>query len=75
MLTDLTDGLLPLAAKHISTMDIAMDLIFSLFSIALYRDVPFCQPHYIQYTHYGLPFVLCVPVLFTDNARYQFALA
>ena len=44
-------------AKHKSTMDKATGLTFSLFDVALSRDVPFRQPHYVQYMHYGLAFV------------------
>ena len=62
-------------AMHNSTIDKAMGLISSLFDVALSRDVPFCQPQYVQYIHHRLAFVLlCVPVLFVDNARCQFAI-
>ena len=62
------------SAKHNSTMGKATGLIFSLFNVASSQDVPFHQPQYIQCTYHGLTFVLlCVPVLFADNARCQFA--
>ena len=61
-------------AKHNLTMDKATVLISSLFNAASSEDVPFCQPHYVQYMHHEFPFVLfCVPVFFADNARCQFA--
>ena len=63
------------SAKHNSTMDKATGLIFSLFDVISSRDVSFCQPQYIQCTYHGLTFVLlCVPVLFVDKARCQFAI-
>ena len=64
------------SSKHNSTMDVAMGLISSLFDVASSRDVPFHQPQDVQCMHYGLTFVLlCVSVLFADNARYQFMIA
>ena len=52
------------------------DLIFSLFDVASSQDVPFHQPQYVQCMYYGPTFVLlCVPVLFADNAKCQFAMA
>ena len=63
-------------AKHNSTMDKVMGLISSLFDIASSQDVLFHQLQYVQCTHHGLAFVLlCVPVLFADNARCQFVIA
>ena len=64
------------SAKHNSTMDKAIGLIFSLFDIALSRDVPFFQPQYTQCTYHGPTFVLLyVLVFFADNARCQFVIA
>ena len=52
----------------------AMGLNFSLFDVALSRDVPFGILQYIQCTHHGLTFVLlCVPSLFADSPRCRFA--
>ena len=63
-------------AKHNSTMDKTTGLIFSLLDITSSRDVPFRQLQYIQCMYHGLTFVLlCVPVLFADNVRCQFAIA
>ena len=64
------------SAKHNSTMDKATGLIFSLFNITLSQDVPFHQLQYVQCTYHGLTSVLlCVPVIFADNARCRFAIA
>ena len=62
------------SAKHNSTMDIATELITSLFAVALLQDVPIRQPQYVQYMHHGLAFNLS-SFVFTDNARCQFAIA
>ena len=37
-----------------------MGLIFSLFDVASFRDVPFGISQYLQCTHHGLTFVLAV---------------
>ena len=51
-------------------------LIFSLFDVALSRDVPFGIPQYVQCMHHGLTFVLlCVPFLFADSLKCRFAVA
>ena len=64
------------SAKRNWTMDKATGLIFSMFNVTLSRDVPFRQPQYVQCMYHGLTFVLlCVPVLFADNARCRFAIA
>ena len=61
--------------KHNLTMDEATGLIFSLFDVASSLDMPFLQPQYVQCTYHGLTLVLlCVPVLFADNAKCQFAI-
>ena len=64
------------SGKRNSIMAKAMGLIFSLFNVALSQDVPFGTPQYVQCTHHGLTFVLlCVPFLFADSPRCQFAVA
>ena len=56
-------------------MVVATGLVSSLFNVASSRDVPFCQPQYIQCMHHGLTFVLLyVPLLFTDNPRCWFTI-
>ena len=56
-------------AKYNSTMNKAKGLIFSLFDVALSRDVPFHQPQYTQHMHHVFAFVLlCVPVIFAYSA-------
>jgi len=58
-------------AKHNSTTERATGLIF----LTSFQDVPFYQPQCIQYVYHGLTVVLlCVVVLFADNARCQFAM-
>jgi len=48
----------------------AIGLISSLFDIALSEDVISYQLQWIHYMHNGLNFVfICVPFLFSDNAR------
>jgi len=64
------------SAKHNLPMDKATGLIFSLFNITLSRDVPFHQPQDVHCMHHEFTFVLlCVPVLFADNARCQYVIA
>jgi len=46
----------------------ATSLIFSLFDIALAREVPFGMPQYIEYILHGLTSVLlCVPFIFVNS--------
>ena len=62
------------SGKRNSIMAETMGVIFSLFDVALSRDVPFGIPQYVQCTHHGLTFVLlCVPFLFAVSQRCQFA--
>ena len=50
-----------------------MGLIFSLFNIALAREVPFGITQYIQCILHGLTSVLlCVPFIFADREKCQF---
>ena len=64
------------SSKHISIMAKDMGLIFSLFNVALSRDVPFGIPQYIQCMHHVLTFVLLyVPFLFADSPRCRFVVA
>ena len=52
----------------------ATGLIFSLFNIAWYREVPFGIPQYIQCILHGLTGVLLsVPFIFTDSEKCQFS--
>ena len=54
----------------------ATGLIFSLFSVASARQVPFGIPQLAQYNQYllhGLTSVLlCVPFIFADSEKCQF---
>ena len=51
-------------------------LIFSLFDVASTLLVPFGIPQYTQCILHGLTSVLlCVPFIFADSTRYQFAVA
>ena len=51
----------------------AMDLIFSLFDVALSREVPFGIPQYVHGILHGLTSVLlCVPFIFADNEKCRF---
>ena len=47
-----------------------MGLILSLFYVASFQDMSFCQPQYVQHTLYGFTFVLiCVQVLFANQCK------
>ena len=72
------------AAKHNSTMDKATGLILPCLTLLCPKMCLFvnrstyntCIMAVIQCMHHGLAFaLLCVPVLFADNARCQFAIA
>ena len=63
------------SAKHTSIMERATDLISSLHDIALSQDMPFRKPQQLHSKHHSATFVLlCIPVLFTENARFQFTI-
>ena len=54
----------------------ATGLIFSLFDVALARQVPFGIPQYVQCILHGLTSVLlCVPFIFADSEKCQLAIA
>ena len=62
------------SAKHNSAMERATGLISSLLNITSSQDMPFHQLQQLHSKHHGATFVLlCLPVLFTDNARCHFA--
>ena len=64
------------SAKCNSTMERVTGLVSSLLDITLFWDMPFHESQDVQCTYHGLTFVLlCVPVLFTDNARCWFVIA
>ena len=51
----------------------ATGLIFSLFDVALARQVPFGIPQYVQCIIHGLTSVLlCVPFIFADSEKCRF---
>ena len=53
-----------------SIMAKATGLIFSLFYIALAREVPFGIPQYVQCILHGLiDVLLCVPFIFADSKK------
>jgi len=57
-----------------STMAKATGLIFSLFDIALAREVPFAIPLYIQCILHGLTMaLLCVPFIFVHHEKCRFS--
>ena len=59
--------------KRNSTMAKAMGLIFSLFDVALPRQVPFGIPQYVQCILHGFTSVLlCVPFILGDSKRCRF---
>ena len=61
------------SGKRNSIMAKATSLIFSLFDMALAREVPFGIPQYVQYTLHGLISVfLCVPFIFAGSEKCQF---
>ena len=62
--------------KHNSITAKATGVMFSLFDVALDRQVPFGIPQYIQCILHGLTRVLlCVPFIFADSEKFQFAVA
>ena len=70
-----------LSDKRNSITTRAMGSISSLFNIASSRDVPFCQPLQLQYSHYGCTKAYLGSSLFlisfssTMAHRWQFVLA
>ena len=64
------------SGKRNLTMAKAMGLIFSVFDIALTREVPFGIPQYTQCILHGLTIILlCVPFIFADNESVDLAVA
>ena len=62
--------------KRNSIMAKATGLIFSLFDVALAREVPFGIPQYVQCILHGLTSVLlCVPFIFADSEKCQLMVA
>ena len=55
--------------KRNTIMAKATGLIFSLFNIALAREVPFGTPQYLQCILHGLT---SVPFIFADSEKCQF---
>ena len=54
----------------------AKGLIFSLFDVALARQVPFGILQYVQRILHGLTSVLlCVPFIFADRERCRFGVS
>ena len=71
----LTDYLMP-SDKHNSITTRAMGLISSLFNVASSRDVPFCQPLQLQYSHHGsTKAYLCSWFLSTLPHKWWFVIA
>ena len=64
---------MPSDKRNLITAKATMGLIFSLFDVALAREVPFGIPQYIQSILHGLTSVLlCVPFIFAYSEKCQY---
>ena len=64
---------MPSDKRSLITTKATTGLIFSLFDVALTREVPFGIPQYVHSILHGLTSVLlCVPFIFADSKKCQY---